>query len=227
MTLFQAIPVIAASTADQGAALVGVGVVALVVLAVLGTAIWGSLRLRSAGPVLKKGVSSIREEQFASEVLREFVPAVKHDPVGAHGDVLEPAPGPAATSNGGPVLADEVARGSVGVLEDFYANSLTAKPVKSAGPATVTLTSGGSRPELSGVFGESVREFVEGIRGLATAVEQAALVGGGSELDRAARSVEAFNSGLGGLPVKDVLVSAGRAVEAGRTGRDKPPERSS
>ncbi len=224
MTLFQAIPVIAASTDNQGAVLVGWGVVTLVVLAVLGAAIWGSLRLRSAGPLLKKGVSSIREEQFAYEVLRDFLPTVKHDPVGAQGDVLEPT-GPAATSTGGPVLADEVARGGVGVLEDFYANSLTAKPVKSAGPATVTLTSGGSRPELSGVFGESVREFVEGIRSLATAVEQAALVGGGSELDRAARSVQAFTSGLGALPIKDVLVSAGKAVEAGRTERG-PLERS-
>jgi hypothetical protein len=225
MTLFQAIPVIAASTDNQGAVLVGRGVVTLVVLAVLGAAIWGSFRLRSAGPVLKKGVSSIREEQFASEVLRDFVPAVKHDPVGAQGDVLKPTPGPAATSTGVPVPADEVARGGVGVLEDFYANSLTAKPVKSAGPATVTLTSGGSRPELSGVFDESVRELVEGIRGLATAVEQAALVGGGSDLDRAARCVEAFTNGLGGLPVKDVLVSAGKAVEAGRTERE-PLERS-
>ena len=60
---------------------------------------------------------------------------------------------------------------------------------------------------------ESVREFVEGIRSLARAVEQAALVGGGSELDRAARSVEAFTSGLGALPIKEVLVSAGKAVE--------------
>jgi hypothetical protein len=79
---------------------------------------------------------------------------------------------------------------------------------------------------LSGVFGESVREFVEGIRSLATAVEQAALVGGGSEVDRAARGVEAFTSGLGALPIKDVLVNAGRAVEAGSTGRDYPQEHS-
>jgi hypothetical protein len=117
-----------------------------------------------------------------------------------------------------------VAGGGVGVLEDFYAKTLMPKPVRSAGPATGTLTSGVSRPELYGVFGESVREFVQGIRNLATAVEQAALVGGGSELDRAARSVEAFTSGLGALPIKDVLVSAGKAVEAGRTGRDNPQE---
>lgn len=224
MTLFQAIPASAAPSADNGAALVGVGVVVLVLLAVLAAAVWGFLRLRSVGTVLKKGGSGIREERFASEVLREFLPDVKHDPVGAQGDVLEPA-GAAATSNGRPVPSDEVATGGVAVLEDFYAKTLTAKPVRTAGPATGTLISGGSHPELSGVFGESVRELVEGIRGVATAVEQAALMGGGSELDRAARSVEAFTSGLGALPVKDVLVSAGRAVEAGRSVRDKPLER--
>jgi hypothetical protein len=226
MTVFHAIPVVASPSVDQGAVLIGVGVVTLVVLAVLGAAIWGSLRLRSVGPVLKKSVSGIREERFASEVLREFLPAIQHDPVGAQAAVLEPAPGPAAASNDGPVLSDEVASGGVGVLEDFYANTLTAKPVRTAGPATGTLTSGGSRPELSGVFGESVRELVEGIRSLATAVERAALVGGGSELDRAARSVEALTTGLGALPVKGVLVSAGKAVEAGRSGLDNPLERS-
>jgi hypothetical protein len=226
MTLFHAVTVVAAPSVDQGAVLIGVGVVTLVVLAVLGAAIWGSLRLRSVGPALKKSVSGIREERFASEVLREFLPAIQHDPVGAPAAVLEPAPGPAATSNDRPVLSDEVASGCVGVLEDFYANTLTAKPVRTAGPATGTLTSGGSRPELSGVFGESVRELVEGIRSLATAVERAALVGGGSELDRAARSVEALTTGLGALPVKDVLVSAGKAVEAGRSGRDNPLGRS-
>jgi|GEM_PF-4270265 len=218
MSIFQAIPVIATPSDDGSAALIGVAVVTLVVLAVLAAAIWGALRLRSVGTVLKKGGSGLREERFASEVLRDFLPAIQHDPVGTQGVGLEPAPGPAATSNAEPVLAEGVAGGGVGVLEDFYAKTLTAKPVRTAGPATGTLTSGGSRPELSGAFGESVRELVEGIRRLATAVEQAALVGGGSELDRAARSVEAFTTGLGALPVKDVLVSAGRTVEPGRTG---------
>jgi hypothetical protein len=223
MTPFQTIPVVAAPSVDNGSVLVGVAVITLVVVAVLGAAVWGSLRLRSVQPVLKKGISGLREERFAAEVLREFLPDVQHDPAGAQGVLLEPAAGLSARSKTGPVLADEVAGGG-GELEDFYAKTLTSKPVRAAGPATGTLTSGGSRPVLSGVFGESVREFVEGIRSLATAVEQAALVGGGSELDRAARSVEAFTSGLGALPIKDVLVSAGRAVEAGSTGGDNPQE---
>ena len=222
MTPLQAIPVVAAPAVDRGGMLVGVGVITLVVVAILGAAIWGSLRLRRLEPVLKKGDSGLREERFAAEVLRDFLPAIQHDPVGTQGLVLKPAPGPSASSNVGPALADEGAGSAV--LEGFYANTLTSKPVRAAGPATGTLTSGGSRPELCGVFGESVREFVEGIRSLATAVEQAAVVGGGSELDRAARSMEAFTSGLGVLPIKNVLVSAGRAVEAGRTERDNPQE---
>jgi hypothetical protein len=213
MTPFQALAVIAAPSVDHGAVLVGVGVVVVVVVVVLGAVIWGSLRLRSVDPVLKKGVSSIREERFATEVLREFLPDVQRDPVSAPCLVLEPAPSSGVSSHVGQVLAEVTGGG--GVLEDFYANTLTAKPVRTAGPATGTLTSGGTRPELSGGFGESVRELVEGIRDLATAVEQAALVGGGSELDRAARSVEAFTSGLGALPIKDVLVSASRAAAAG------------
>ena len=166
MTPFQAIVAVAAPNVGHGAALTGVGVVTLLVVAVVVAAIWGAVRLRSVQPVLRKGGYEIREQRFAA-----------------------------------------------GVLEDFYANALTSEPVRAAWPATETPTSRASGPELSGVFGESIRELAEAIRSLATAVEQAALVGGGSELDRAARSMEAFTSGLGALPIKDVMVSAGTAAE--------------
>jgi hypothetical protein len=217
MTPFHPILAVAAPNVDQGAAVVGVAVITLVVVTVLGAIVWGSLRLRSVQPILKKGGSGIREERFASEVLRGFLPEVHDDPVGTHGSLLEPTPDPAASSDVEPFLVDKVEGSGAGVPSDFYAKTVTSKPVKAAGPATGTLTSGGPRPELSGAFGDSVRDFVEGIRSLATAVEQAALVGGGSELDRAARSVEAFGSGLGALPIKEVMVSAGKAVEAHRT----------
>lgn len=201
-------------TADNGAAFSGVIVVTLVVVAILGAVIWGSIRLRSVQPVLKKGVSTMREERFASEVLRDFLPDGQQAAVGAAGVTLEPAPRPESSAKNRPVLADEAEGGVAGDLEGFYATALTSKPVRAAGPTTGTLTYGSSRPEVSGVFGEAVRDLAEGIRGLATAVEQAALVGSGSELDRAARSVEAFTGGLGALPINEVLVSAARAVAA-------------
>jgi len=208
-----------APNAENGAALSGVIVVTLVVVAILGAVIWGSIRLRSVNPVLKKRSSSIREQQFASEVLRDFLPDGQHAAVGAQGIVPKKAPGPDAGSKDSPLLADEgVSGGVVGDLENFYANALTSKPLRAAGPATGTLTYGRSRPEVSGEFGQAVREFVEGIRSLATAVEQASLLGGGSELDRATRTVEVFTRGLGALQINDVLVSAGRDVAAARAG---------
>ena len=216
---------VAAPSADNGAAVVGVGVVALVVLAVLGAAIWGAVRLRSVRPILNKGISGVREELFAAEVLRDFLPDLRHDPVTAQGLVLEPAASPSADAMVRPVLDDNRAGGGVRVLEGFYANALTSKSVRAAGPAIGTQTSGGSRPELAGAFGESIREFVEGIRRLATAVEQAALVAGGSELDRAARCVDVFTRGLGSLPIKDVLVSAGGANKADEAAGGNPQER--
>ena len=224
MNPFQATLAVAASSADNGAAIVGVVVVAVVVLAVLGAAVWGFVRLRSVRPILHKSVSGSREEHFAAEVLRDFLPDLQHDPVTAQGLVLAPALSPAAGAMVMPGLADERTGGDVGVLDGFYANTLTSKPVKTAGPATGTLTSG-TRPELAGAFGESVREFVEGIRSLATAVEQAALVAGGSELDRAARCVEVFTTGLGGLPIKSVLVSAACASKTDQAAGDNPQER--
>ena len=210
----------AGRTVDDGAAIGGVIVVTLVVVAILSAVVWGYLRLRSVQPVLRKGVSNIREERFASEVLREFLPDGKHTEASTRGAAPQPAPRPESGSTDRPLTADEVegggavGGGAVGDLDDFYANALTSKPVRAAGPTTVTLTYGSSRPEVSGAFGDAVRELVEGIRGLATAVEQAALVGGGSELDRAARSVEAFTGGLGALPVNEILVSAAKAVAA-------------
>ena len=212
---------VAESGVDQGAAFVGVGVISLVAACIVGAAIWGFLRLRSVQPVLRNALSDNRAERFASQMLREFLPDVQQDTAGP----LEPAPGPAATSNIGPSLADEALGGGVRVLENFYASTLTSKPVRTAGPATGTLTSRSSRPELSGEFGEWVREFAEGIQSLAKAVEQAALVGGGSELDRAARSVEAFTTGLGTLPIKAILVTAGKSVELSRQVRRGGPYR--
>jgi hypothetical protein len=220
MSSFQMILAGAGPTVDDGAAISGVIVVTLVVVAILGAVVWGYIRLRSVQPVLRKGVSSIREERFASEVLRGFLPDGKHTGASTRGAAPEPAPRPESGSKDRPLPADEVEGGGAvgggapGDMQDFYANALTSKPVRAAGPTTVTLTYGTSRPEVSGAFGEAVRELVEGIRGLATAVEQAALVGGGSELDRAARSVEAFTGGLGALPVNEILVSAAKAVAA-------------
>jgi len=219
---------VAESRVDQGAALVGVGVISLIAACIVGAAIWGFLRLRSVQPLLRNAVSDKRTERFASQMLLEFLPDVQQDTVGP----LEPAPGPAATSDVGPSRADE-AVGGCGVLENFYASTLTSKPVRNAGPATGTLTSRSARPELSGEFREWVREFAEGIRSLAEAVEQAALVSGGSEVDRTARSVEAFTTGLGTLPIEAVQVTAGKSIESiqsiqsiqsDRTGRDKEPE---
>jgi hypothetical protein len=219
MSPFQTIAASSGPNVDNGAALGGVVIVTVIVVAVLGAALWGFVRLRSVNPVLKKSVSNIREQRFASEILREFAPDSQHASAGAQGAVLEtgilpkPAPGPETSSKKTSDLADEVPGGGVaGDLEGFYANALTSKPVRAAGPTTGTLTYGSSRPEVSGVFGVAVREFVEGIRGLATVVEQAALLGGGSELDRAARSVDAFTRGLGALPINAVLVSAARDV---------------
>ena len=223
MTPFQVTMAVAESRADQGAALVGVGVISLVAACIVGAAIWGFLRVRSVQPVLRNAVSDKRTERFASQALLEFLPDVQRDTVGP----LEPAPGPAATSDVGPSLADEAVGGGSGVLENFYASPLTSKPVRNAGPATGTLTSRSARPELSGEFAEWVREFAEGIRSLAKAVELAAMVGGGSELDRTARSVEAFTTGLGTLPIEAIQVTAGKSVESvesDRTGRDKEPE---
>ena len=214
MSPFRTIVANAGPAVDNGAAIGGVVIITLLVVAIVGAAIWGTIRLRSVDPVLRRGVSSIREQRFASEVLREFLPDSRHVPADAQGVVLEPAPGQETVSKQTPLLADEVAGGVVGDLDGFYATALTSKPVRTAGPTTGTLTFGSSRPEVSGVFGEAVREFVEGIRALATAVEQAALLGGGSELDRAARSVDAFTRGLGVLPINDVLVSAGRGGAA-------------
>jgi hypothetical protein len=111
MTPFQTIPVVAAPSVDNGSVLVGVAVITLVVVAVLGAAVWASLRLRSVQPVLKKGISGLREERFAAEVLREFLPDVQH-PAGAQGVLLEPAAGLSARSKAGPVLGDVVAGGA-------------------------------------------------------------------------------------------------------------------
>lgn len=196
MTTIQGAVTLAAAGVGQGSVLVVVGVVSMVACAVLGAVIWGSLRLRKVGTAFRKSGSGIREERFAAEVLRDFRP----DSVGHRG----------------PDSTGSAALMTVVPLEDFYASPVTSKPVRSAVPATGSLVSVGAHPELPGVFGESVRDLVEAIRGLAVVVEQAALTGGGSELDRAARSVEAFTTGLGALPLKEILVSAGQAADSTR-----------
>ena len=74
MTTFHVTLATVTPSSSQSAALVGVVVVVLIVAGLLAAAVWTFLRFRSAGPVIKNGVSSVRAEIFAAEVLREFQP---------------------------------------------------------------------------------------------------------------------------------------------------------
>lgn len=199
---------ILAPASDQGAALVGVGVIAVIVVAVLGAVGWGFLRVRAAGPIFRSSSSGVREEAFAAQVLSQFRPE------GHGGERAASDPGPQPDVSG-VVPANEAVNVDAAPLEDFYATAMTAKPVRAAAPATGMLATPGSHPLPSQTFGVALQELVNGIRDLADAVEQSALVSGGSEAERAARVVGAFTAGLGMLPVKEVVSAAGFATEIG------------
>jgi hypothetical protein len=193
---------------DQGAVLVGLGVIAVVVVAVVGAVGWGVLRLRAAGPILRNSISGVREEAFAAQVLHEFRPEGQVGVPGVSDTGAQPDVGSVAADG-------EAASVDAATLEDFYATAMTAKPVRAAAPATGVLATPGSHLQVSQAFGVAVRELVSGIRDLAVAVEQSALVNAGSDLERAAHVVGVLTEGLGGLPVQELVGAAGRVTEIG------------
>jgi hypothetical protein len=192
-----------ATASDQGAALVGLGVIAVVVVAVVGAVGWGLLRLRAAAPIFRNSISGAREEVFAAQVLHELRPEGQRGVSGVSETGTQPDVGSVAPQN-------EATSVDAATLEDFYATAMTAKPVRAAAPATGVLATPGARAELTRTLDVAVLVLVSGIRDLAVAVEQSALVDAGSDMERAARVVGVLTEGLGGLPVKEVVSAAGR-----------------
>lgn len=199
---------ILAPASDQGAAMVGVGVIAVAVVAVLGVVGWGFLRLRAAAPIFKNSISGVREEAFAAGVLREFRPEGQRGVLAVSDTGTAPEVSEVARDA-------ETAKAETAPMEDFYATAVTAKPVRASAPATGMLATPGSYPQLSETFGAALQELVSGIRDVAVAVEQSALVNAGSEVERAARVVGVLTAGLGELPVEDLVNAAARVTEIG------------
>jgi hypothetical protein len=193
----------------------GVGVVAVVVVVVLGAVIWGSLSSAvGLSPSLRKVFPASGEERFATEVLREFLLDVQRDPVSAPCLVLEPRLVQGSARTVGPVLAG-VTGGGAGVLEDFYAKHADGKTGPNRRPATGTTDLRRYTSRAVRGFGESVRELVEGIRispRLLSRPPWWVVAPSGTALPAAWRPSPV---GWRALPIKDVLVSASRTAAPG------------